>query len=1044
MSNGLSLWDQLKEVEVLGGLVDGISRAYTKVFGSRNERTIVQGLPMVEAVNDLEWHYETLTDDELLGEARRLRGVYDTRIAELGGKAVLEKIEAAVEAFESDTAEAQRKKYRELEAKVLEEIQPEAFAAIREATKRKMRIRHYDVQILGGALMNANRIAEMITGEGKTLVASLPSFLNAIPGLGVHVVTVNDYLAQRDRDWNAQFFEMVGISIGCIQSMMDNELRREAYACDITYGTNSEFGFDYLRDNMKVELERQVQGRFKRVKDGDSTRLERVNPLNEVLGNLNYAIIDEVDSILIDEARTPLIISGDAMQHSDAYYEADAIARRLRGIAKPKLEEKVQDKGGDEEFKIKVENQWDFVYSEKERSAYLTEEGIAKAEKLLGRGSIYDPQNHDWPHYFEQAIVAHNLYKKDVQYVVEGGEVIIVDENTGRKMEGRTWSDGLHQAIEAKEGLKIKQETQTLATITLQNLFRLYAKLAGMTGTAMTEAAEFMKIYKLDVVSMPTNWPLRRKKYGDVVYRTLREKLKAICAEVEAVHAMGRPILVGTVSVESSERLSEYLSRRGIEHDVLNAKQHEREASIVEVAGQLGRVTIATNMAGRGTDIVLGKFSKKELLEHWQARRAAPKDLELDDKDFYSKFNEHLKNKLLSTGVSLYDELQHRQFLHPVKVDGETIWSIPLVDNIADLGGLHIVGTERHESRRIDNQLRGRCGRQGDPGSSRFYLSLEDDLMRIFASDRVSWLLQKMGMEEGQEISHKMVTRAIEKAQKKVESYHFDMRKNLLEYDGVMDEQRKLVYGERQSVLSSKNLSPIVKRWLDTTLDTALGKYATPGVSSMEWDLAGLCEWAHKKFDFRVFPKDLEGKKSEEIGDVLWEKIKASYEARRKEIGEEAFTELERFLLLEKIDEKWKDHLHAMDQLRSTIGMHGYAQEDPKVKYKSRGYAYFQEMWENIANEISDLLFRVRLVEEQELEHKEHWNITNQSSTTDLISGDDMAARADAADQAAYAGSQGEGKPMPERRAEPKVSRNAPCPCGSGKKFKKCCGKKKK
>lgn len=1044
MAGKLSIWDQLKEVEVLGGIADGIGKAYTRLFGSRNERVIRENLGYIALINDLESHYESLSDEELENETERLRGVFKEKIEAAGGQKIIDDINKKRAEFRSDEALEACKSYRKIEDKVLDEIRPHAFAAMREATKRALRIRHYDVQMLGGTFLHQNRIAEMITGEGKTLVANLPCYLNAIPGLGVHVITVNDYLAKRDAEWNANLLKGLGVTVGVIQSHMDNEDRRDAYACDITYGTNSEFGFDYLRDNMKQELNRQVQGRFKRIEvkgegdEGPTFKLERVNELNGVLGNLNYSIIDEVDSILIDEARTPLIISGGAMKQTDAYYTADAIAKRLRGVLKPTLEETAQK---EEKEVTDIENRWDFVYSEKDRSVYFTETGIGKAEKMLGRGSLYDPQNHDWPHYIEQALTAQNLYKRDVQYLVEDGEVIIVDENTGRKMEGRTWSDGLHQAIEAKEGLKIKDETQTLATITLQNYFRLYAKLAGMTGTAMTEAAEFQKIYNLDAVAMPTNWPLRRKNHGDVIYRSLREKFRAVCAEVEAVNAMGRPILVGTVSVENSERISEMLTRRGIKHDVLNAKQHQREASIVEVAGQIGRVTIATNMAGRGTDIVLGKFTEQELLDHWIKHKAAPKDLKIGDNDFYEKLIGFQKKRMLSTNISLYDEWEHREAIIKFEADGKEYAGAPLCTNVSALGGLHIIGTERHESRRIDNQLRGRCGRQGDPGSSRFYLSLEDDLMRIFASDRVTWLLDKLGMEEGQEISHKMVTRAVEKAQKKVESHHFDMRKNLLEYDAVMDEQRKLVYGERQAVLESKDLTRILQRWFEITLDSAMGRWCNPQIERIYWDLPALCDWCKKKFDFRIFPKDIAENTAPEIGDKLWEEIKSAYTKRKEEIGVKEFTELERFLLLEKIDEKWKDHLHAMDQLRSSIGLHGYAQEDPKVKYKKGGYEYFEEMWENIADEISDLLFHVRLAKDQELEHKDHYNITSESTDANWDA-EQRAERAEQTEKEAYAGSAGTEKKKPERRKEPKISRNAPCPCGSGKKYKKCCGKK--
>jgi len=1008
-------------------IANAIGKGVTAIFGSRNERQVKELLPIVEEINELEPKFEKLSDAALAERTEDLRKTLKQALKDVGATRILDEAFKLRLDARSQEAVEKEKAYRELEQKVLDDILPESFALVREAGKRTIGQRHYDVQLLGGIVLHRGCISEMITGEGKTLVSTLPAYLNCLPGHGVHVVTVNDYLARRDRDWNAQLFNILGVTVGVIQADMGNAERKRAYACDITYGTNNEYGFDYLRDNMKVDTESQVQRK------------------------LNYAIIDEVDSILVDEARTPLIISGDAMESSDAYYVADQIARKLRGIEKVKLEEMARDKGVEKED---LENDWDFWFSEKDHQVVMSERGIERIEKLLGKGSIYDAANHQWPHYIEQALRAHNLYKRDVEYVVEPEEgrmsVIIVDEFTGRKMHGRQWSDGLHQAVEAKEGLKIKEETQTLATITLQNYFRLYKKISGMTGTAMTEASELWEIYKLDVTSMPTNRPLIRRNYQDVVYRTVREKFKAVCAEIEAVHAMGRPILVGTVSIENSERLSEMLQRRGIEHEVLNAKQHEREAQIVAKAGHLGRVTIATNMAGRGTDIILGQFSEQELLDHWKKAGAAPKELELPSGPdglpaFYDKLEQFWRTRKLTSGASLMSddpehpgEWQWREVALDFEAGGKKRQGAKLCTRVQDLGGLHIVGTERHESRRIDNQLRGRCGRQGDPGSSRFYLSLEDDLMRIFASDRVSWLLQKLGMEEGQEISAPMVTRAIEKAQKKVETHHFDIRKNLLEYDGVMDEQRKLVYGERQRILDGADLRSAVFRWIDVTLDKAVQQYMSDDIQERDHDPGALSEWVRKKFGFRILPRELQVMKEQECYDFLYKKIEAAYAEREKAIGIEDMRRLERFLLLQEIDQKWKDHLHGMDQLRSGINYRGYAQQDPKVAYKKEGYELFQEMWENIGDEVSDLLFRIQPVKEEKIEELNVPVMKPQQ----FIAGAQAAAQETerVAYQSSNQGPDAE-RPKPLQRDEPKVGRNQPCPCGSGKKYKNCHGK---
>ncbi|RMG15110.1 MAG: preprotein translocase subunit SecA [Planctomycetota bacterium] len=997
-----------------------MASSWTRLFGSRNDRLIKEILPLVERINSLEPEYAKLSDEGLRAKTDEFRQRIARELEEQGAPKLLERARRLRMDGEPDEAKLLEDKYKGIEQRVLDGLLCEAFAACREAGKRTLGQRHYDVQLIGGVALHRGWIAEMVTGEGKTLVATLASYLNALPGRGVHVVTVNDYLAKRDCELNRPLMELLGLTMGCIQAHMSNEDRREAYAADITYGTNNEFGFDYLRDNMKVDAASQVQQ-----------------------GRRNFAIVDEVDSILIDEARTPLIISGDATDSTEAFGVANEVAKKLRGVSKPKLEEEAKRKGVEKED---LENQWDFVYSEKDHQVMLTERGIERVEKLLGMGNIYDTASNPWPHYIEQALRAHSLYKRDKEYVVQNGEIIIVDPHTGRLMHGRNWSDGLHQAVEAKEGVPIKRETQTLATITLQNYFRLYRKLSGMTGTALTEASEFWSIYKLDVLSVPTNRPLIRRAHGDVVYRTAREKYKAICAEIEAVNALGRPVLVGTISVENSERLSEMLSRRGVEHEVLNAKNHAREAAIVAEAGHLGRVTVATNMAGRGTDILLGTFTHQELLDHWKSRRAAPKDLELDDPRFYEKLCRHWLKHRLSTGTPLYEELEWRKMLdefdHFVEVDGKRYRMPRLCTRVQELGGLHIVGSERHDSRRIDNQLRGRCGRQGDPGSSRFYLSLEDDLMRIFASDRVSWLLEKLGMEEGQEISAPMVTRSIEKAQKKVEAMHFDMRKNVLEYDQVMDEQRKLVYRERQRILEGEGeeLRKAVFLWIERCLWRAISEYNNHDLAPADRNLPALCDWARKKFGFRVLPKELEGLSEEECYDVLMKRVDQAYALREKEIGEEDMRRLERYIMLQTIDEKWKDHLRGMDQLRSGIGWRGYAQTDPKIAYKKEGYAQFQEMWENCADEIADLLFRVRPVtREEEAALAQTWNPSHYSAPSEFE--EDFRQRAARTEREAAAASKEEGPPRPIKREEPKVKRNDPCPCGSGKKYKKCHGK---
>ncbi len=877
--------------------VRGVGRLFQKVFGSHNDRVLKRLWPVVHAVSQKESEIQTLSDEKLEGKTAEFRD-------RLSGGAKLD------------------------------DLLPEAFACVRESSRRNLKtadgtpMRHFDCQLLGGLVLHQGGIAEMLTGEGKTLVATSPSYLNALPQNGVHIVTVNDYLARRDADWMAPVYTGLGVSVGAIQSEMDSQERREFYARDITYGTNNEFGFDYLRDNMKLDSREQVQQ-----------------------GRRAYAIVDEVDSILIDEARTPLIISGPAGESSEKYHVANRVAKRLR-------------------------RGQDFEVKEKERSVILTEAGITKAEKLVGVPSFYVGKHMEWPHLLEQALRAHHLYRRDTEYVVRDGEVVIVDEFTGRLMEGRTWSEGLHQAVEAKEGLQIRRENQTLATITLQNYFKLYEKLAGMTGTALTEAVEFDRIYKLPVVSIPPNRPVQRIDHSDVVYRTAREKYNAIAEEILEVNQEGRPVLVGTTSIEKSELLSGMLSRRGISHEVLNAKQHEREADIVASAGQPGRVTISTNMAGRGTDIVLGP-------------------------------------------------------------------------GVAKKGGLHVLGTERHESRRIDNQLRGRCARQGDPGSSRFFLCLEDDLMRRFASERVGDILKRLGMKEGDEISHPWVNKSIERAQKKVENYHFEIRRNLLEYDAVLNEQRGLVYSQRQRVLEGDDLSEIVLTMAEKTVHSRTEYYLSlpvPDPSRNAEDegvphpVDELRLWVESSYGFAVSDEDLGIDRSvplddqhEDVADRLVEVYKSHYNEKRDAVGEEVLARVERYILLMKFDEKWRDHLHALEQLRHGISMRAVGQIDPKMAYKQEGYQMFSEMIENLRSEVAQLVLRVEVRPEDEREMESGLDSAE-------YHGGGGGAEGEAGEGEVTTNAKSEGPRKPIVNKQPKVGRNDPCPCGSGKKYKRCHG----
>jgi preprotein translocase subunit SecA len=823
-------------IESVGNLLKGI-------FGTRNERVVKSMLPVVEQINRLEPEYEQLTDAQLRGKTDQFKARFK-------------------------------------DGESLDALLPEAFAAVREAAKRTLGNRLFDVQLVGGIALHRGAIAEMMTGEGKTLTSVAPAYLNALTGRGVHIVTVNDYLARRDAAWNGPVFDLLGLTVGCIQSPMHSPERIPQYQADITYGTNSEFGFDYLRDNMKTREEDQCQR------------------------DRHFAIIDEVDSILIDEARTPLIISGPADEATDKYYRADRVVRRWAqqkvGIEKADLDEKLEQlvKGPNpdkEKVRLELESDYHFVYSEKGHSAYLTEKGIFAAQKELGVPDFYAPSvmNENWPHHLEQALRAHMLYQIDVAYVVKDGEVIIVDENTGRLMEGRRWSDGLHQAVEAKEGIKIQRENQTLATVTIQNFFRMYDKLSGMTGTALTEAGEFYKIYKLDVIVVPTNRPLLREAFHDRVFLTEKEKYYAVLDEILRFHRLGRPILVGTTSIENSEKLSNLLVKRGVPHEVLNAKHHEREALIVAKAGQLGEVAIATNMAGRGTDILLGNFQFETLLEHWKTGGMAPKEVRPDDPALFEKLTDHWVDKFLDekqqeklNGAGI--DAKRKALEAYWKANSMTPYPTSAVQTVASLGGLHIVGTERHESRRVDNQLRGRAGRQGDPGSSVFYVALEDPLMRKFAREGIKNLLAKMGMGDGQEVTSPLVSRAIARAQKKVEERNFDIRKNLLEYDQVNDEQRKAIYGHRTAILRSEGLEETVLELTDELVDGVCADHMDRHMSPVDWPVGELASWVKRKFGFEIDAEELRATgASTAAADLLRERMHEHFKEMREQIGEE-------------------------------------------------------------------------------------------------------------------------------------------------------------
>ncbi len=917
-----------------------VNTVLTKILGSRSGRELKRMRPVVDIINELEPSIKKLSDDEL----------------------------------KAKTAEF---KERREKGETLDELLPEVFAVCREASWRVLEMRHFDVQLIGGIVLHEGRIAEMKTGEGKTLVATLPVYLNALTGKGVHIVTVNDYLARRDADWMGQLFEFLGLTVGVIQHDMTDTERQEAYRCDVSYGTNNEFGFDYLRDNMKFDPSLFVHRLFPKItKDADGKEVERL---------FHFAIVDEVDSILIDEARTPLIISGPAEESTDLYFNVDRIIPKLR-------------------------RDLDFTVDEKTKTVTLTEEGVPSVEKLMGVDNLYEPSQMHILHHVYQALRAHTLYKRDTDYMVKDNQVIIVDEFTGRLMPGRRWSDGLHQAVEAKEHVKIERENQTLATITFQNYFRMYDKLAGMTGTAETEAPEFEKIYGLEVIPVPTNRTLIRDEYSDLVYRTEREKLNAIIEEIQELVEDGRPVLVGTTSIGKSETLSQRLKRSGIKHVVLNAKYHEMEAEIVAQAGRPGGVTIATNMAGRGTDILLGGNPE-------YAARIALKKKKLDPLEVEPDVWEAALTKARKDAAEAHEE-------------------------VVQAGGLHILATERHESRRIDNQLRGRAGRQGDPGSSRFFLSLEDDLMRIFGSDRISGLMQRLGMEEGVPIEHKMVTNAIERAQKQVEGQNFSIRKHLLEYDDVMNKQRVAIYRLRREILDGKEQRDYILELADNILDYLLDQHLSEEIDVEEWDLDGFKKALQGQYGLdsgTLSAIDWDGLNRNEIREEIAKKNRDRYESKEQIVGPDLMRTHERIIMLQVVDSQWKDHLYAMDHLKEGIGLRGYGQRDPLMEYKKESFSMFEAMWDRIEEEIVRLLFLLRPVREPAFERRP-------VARPARLSLNDPSVVPSAFDAPRAAGPRRESQGGADaavttiKRTEAKVGRNSPCPCGSGKKYKKCHG----
>ncbi len=904
-----------------------------KIFGSYSEKELKRIQPIVDRVLALEEEFRGMDDDRLREMTPRL-------------------------------------KKRLAEGESLDDILPEAFAACREAASRVLQMRHFPVQVVGGVILHQGRIAEMKTGEGKTLVATLPAYLNALSGKGVHIVTVNEYLARRDSEWMGKLYRFLGLTVGLVVSGMEPQEKRAAYAADITYGTNNEFGFDYLRDNMVVYRQNQVQRGW------------------------SYAIVDEVDSILIDEARTPLIISGQGDKSTELYQAVDRFAKTLRMMKVKEVDEK--------ESQDDIEA--DYIVDEKARTATITPQGAKKAEEYFHIESLNDPENLTLAHHINQAIKARGVMQRDVDYVVKDGEVIIVDEFTGRLMIGRRYNEGLHQAIEAKEGVRVAHESKTLATITFQNYFRMYNKLAGMTGTAQTEADEFREIYHLDVVEIPTNRPLARVDYPDVVYKTERGKFTAAIQQIVECHQKGQPILVGTVSIEKSELLSAMLKRQGIRHEVLNAKYHEKEAEIVAQAGKYGAVTISTNMAGRGTDIMLG--GNAEYLAKAQLRREGMSEEEIGEATAFGE----TKDEAVLAARRRFGEL----------MDQYKAEIAPEAEKVREAGGLFILGTERHESRRIDNQLRGRAGRQGDPGETRFIISLEDDLMRLFGGERVQSLMDSMGVEEDMPIENKLLSGTIESSQRKIEGRNFQIRKNVLQYDDVMNRQREIIYSQRSKVLDGEDVSESLRSMADRLVEETVDRFLLDGEIKDEWNLEGLRDsflgWVTVPEDLRYSTQELEEVSKEDIKELLKGRIREKCDAREKEFGPQMTREIERMVLLRNVDRKWMDHIDDMEALKQGIGLRGLAQRDPVVEYRMEGFEMFDAMISSIREDTIKMFLTLKVRTEEEVKREQVAK--------------PLTAKGDGSEQA-----------QPVRTAGKKVGRNDPCPCGSGKKYKKCCGR---
>ncbi len=905
-----------------------------KIFGTYSERELKRIYPIQKKVLDLEEKYRAMSDEEL---------------------------KACTPALKERLANGE----------TLDDILPDAFAVCREAADRVLGMRHFPVQIIGGIVLHQGRIAEMRTGEGKTLVATLPAYLNALSGEGVHIVTVNDYLAKRDSEWMGKVYRFLGLRVGLIVHGLDNNQRRAAYRCDITYGTNNEFGFDYLRDNMVIYKREQVQrGHY-------------------------YAIVDEVDSILVDEARTPLIISGQGDKSTDLYQRADKFARTLKcfRVAEKDNKEEQDDVDGD------------YIVDEKAKTVTLTQSGVEKAEAYFGIENLTDADNMQLQHHINQAIRAHGIMQRDVDYVVKDDEVIIVDEFTGRLMLGRRYNEGLHQAIEAKEGVKVERESKTLATITFQNFFRMYNKLSGMTGTAQTEADEFMEIYKLDVIEIPTNRPIQRHDHADVVYKTEQAKFNAVIEKIIECHKKGQPVLVGTISIEKSELLSKMLARHGVKHEVLNAKYHEKEAEIVAQAGKLGAVTIATNMAGRGTDIMLG--GNAEFMAKAELRRAGYEDDVISEATGFADTDD----EQINAARKLFTE---SMAAHKKVIDVEA-------EKVREAGGLFIIGTERHESRRIDNQLRGRAGRQGDPGETRFFMSLEDDLMRLFGGERIQNMMTMLGAEDDMPIEARILTNSIESAQMKVEARNFGIRKSVLQFDDVMNRQREIIYSQRAKVLDGEDLSSAVRTMVKETIDGTVDRYLVDKEVHDHWNLTGLRDyflgWLTVEQDLRFTTEQLAEVTDQQIKDMLNERAMKIYEAREKMFTPEIMREVERVVLLRVVDTKWMQHIDDMEELKRGMYLRSYAQKDPVVEYRIEGFDMFDAMIESIREDTVRLMFTIQLR-------------TNEEPKREQV-----------AKPAAESGSDGSIPNQPAKREPGKVGRNDPCPCGSGKKYKKCCGR---